>query len=191
MAARKIFSGHPTWYFLARFCLRPRLLVQLVRRFGKPIFYSSPAPCATWRAILELICLYLGLLIQLEQRFHTKPLGDAKWLRWLGCLRRLGQFSPHPTLARGSNELRPLPWSDPRQRQRQTPAADANEVLTLCENFKFSGQGQRETPVADARGIVHIIMLPPCRAGAPVEAKICQRLLDYFRAGHEPLHAST
>ena len=54
----------------------------------------------------------------------------------------------------------------------------AKEVLTLCKNFKISGQGQRETPVADARGIVHIIMLPPCRAGAPVEAKICQRLCD-------------
>ena len=83
----------------------------------------------------------------------------------------------------------------PLERPKATATAnagdDANEVLTLCKHFKFSGQGQRETPVADARGIVHVIMLPPCRAGAPVEAKICQRLFDYFRAGHEPLHAST
>ena len=64
------------------------------------------------------------------------------------------------------------------------------EVLTLCKNFKFPGQGQRETPVADARGIVQIIMLPPCRAATSVKEKICQRLLDYIGASHEPLHAA-
>ena len=33
------------------------------------IFHSSPAPRATWPVILGLICLHLGLLIQLERRF--------------------------------------------------------------------------------------------------------------------------
>ena len=37
----------------------------------------------------------------------AKPLGDGKWLRWLGCSRWLGSFSPHLTWAPGSSQLRP------------------------------------------------------------------------------------
>ena len=36
MAAQKIFSGHPTWYFLVRFCLRPRLLIHPIRKGPTP-----------------------------------------------------------------------------------------------------------------------------------------------------------
>ena len=57
MAKRKLLFGDPTWYFLARFCLYPRLLIQLVRRFGKPVLCSSPAPCATWPALFWLGCV--------------------------------------------------------------------------------------------------------------------------------------
>ena len=68
MARRKLLFGDPTWYFLARFCLYPRLLIQLVRRSGKPILCSSPAPCATWAIRFGQTVLHLRLLIQLVRR---------------------------------------------------------------------------------------------------------------------------
>jgi len=73
-------------------------------------------------------------------------------------------------------------WRDLQRRHR--------EVGQLVHVFKFPGQGQRETPVADARGIVRIIMLLPCRAAAPVRAKVCERLLDYLGSSHDILHAA-
>jgi hypothetical protein len=35
------------------------------------------------------------------------------------------------------------------------------EVLTKCQNFKFSGRGQRETPVTDLKGWAYILGLLP------------------------------
>ena len=59
------------------------------------------------------------------------------------------------------------------------------EVNPLWINFKFPGRRQRETPVTDARGILRIVMLLPCRAAAPVKAKICERLLNYLGASRD------
>ena len=55
MARRKLLFGDPTWSFFAKFCLHLRLLIQLVPRYGKPIFDSSPAPCATWPMLFGAI----------------------------------------------------------------------------------------------------------------------------------------
>ena len=45
------------------------------------------------------------------------------------------------------------------------------EVVTLCNYFKFEGQGQRKTPITDARGVVTIINLLPGKRVAQFRAK--------------------
>ena len=55
MARRKLLLGNPTWSFFAKNCLHLRLLIQLVPRYGKPIFDSSPTPCATWPILFGVI----------------------------------------------------------------------------------------------------------------------------------------
>ena len=67
------------------------------------------------------------------------------------------------------------PWQVWRDLSIKFPA-----VLQLVEDCKFPGERQRETPVADAREIVHIIMLLPCRAAAPVRAKAAEVLVRYL-----------
>ena len=54
------------------------------------------------------------------------------------------------------------------------------DILTSCNNFKFSGRGQKETPVTDARGIVEIIMVLPGKAAASVRRQASNVLVRYL-----------
>ncbi len=60
------------------------------------------------------------------------------------------------------------------------------EVLTNCENFKFSGKGQRETPVADAKTLVQIILLLPGEQAAKVRME-ASRVFVGFLGGNVAL----
>ena len=54
------------------------------------------------------------------------------------------------------------------------------EVVPLCHNFKFVGQGQRPTPVTDARGMVMIINLLPGSNAAKFRASTAEVLVRYL-----------
>ena len=54
------------------------------------------------------------------------------------------------------------------------------EVLTICQDFKFSGKGQRQTPVTDAEGITQIIMLLPGRAAAIARQSAANVVVRYL-----------
>lgn len=60
------------------------------------------------------------------------------------------------------------------------------EVVTLCNNFKFPGQGQRLTPVTCARGVVSIINLLPGPKAAQFRAASAD-LMVRFMGGDESL----
>ncbi|KAK9830713.1 hypothetical protein WJX74_003840 [Apatococcus lobatus] len=62
------------------------------------------------------------------------------------------------------------------------------EVVTLCDTFKFPGQGQQLTPVTDARGLVMIINLLPGERAAKFRAKGADIVVRYL-GGDESLIA--
>lgn len=62
------------------------------------------------------------------------------------------------------------------------------EVITICNDFKFPGQGQRLTPVTDARGLVTIINLLPGDRAAKFRAKGADIVVRYL-GGDESLVA--
>lgn len=56
------------------------------------------------------------------------------------------------------------------------------EVLTFCQNFKFSGRGQRETPVTDREGWAYIIGLLPGVMGQKYREAAANLVVRYLDA---------
>ena len=114
--------GNSNWYFLARFCLYPRLLIQLVRRFGKPVLCSSPAPCATWPALFWHGCFappppHPTCSAVSRARFLSSPALCATWpiIFWYDFF---ASPAPHPTLSGQVKQICP-PLTSPCFRTRQ------------------------------------------------------------------------
>lgn len=54
------------------------------------------------------------------------------------------------------------------------------EVVTICYNFKFDGQGQKNTPVVDANGLIKILMILPGQKAAQFRNKAASILVRYL-----------
>jgi hypothetical protein len=59
------------------------------------------------------------------------------------------------------------------------------EVLTYCDNFKFTGRGQRETPVAGKDGILYTLGLLPGAVGKKYRQEAARLVLAYYDAPEE------
>jgi hypothetical protein len=59
------------------------------------------------------------------------------------------------------------------------------EVLTLCDDFKFSGKGQRNTPVAGKEGTLKILNLLPGFAGEKYREEAAKIVLAFLDAPAE------
>lgn len=59
------------------------------------------------------------------------------------------------------------------------------ELLTMCQDFKFSGRGQRETPVTSKAGLLHIIGLLPGAVGRSYREEAAKLMLAKIE-GRQP-----
>jgi hypothetical protein len=59
------------------------------------------------------------------------------------------------------------------------------EVVSICHNFQFPGQGQRLTPVAGKEGILQILGLLPSAVGRKYRAVAAKLVLAFYEAPEE------
>lgn len=60
------------------------------------------------------------------------------------------------------------------------------ELLTMCQDFKFSGRGQRETPVTGKAGLLHIIGLLPGAVGRSYREEAAKLMLAQIEGTQQP-----
>ena len=107
-----------------------RLLIQLVRRSGKPILCSSPAPCATWPALFWPGCFAPPppdptRSAVSRARFFSSPAPCATWpiICWYDLF---ASPAPHPTFSGQVKQIcHPL---------MDTPTGQRQANRSICPN---------------------------------------------------------